>query len=361
MPAMNAPRPAGIPLRADRDALGHNVTKSLVRAGIAHMLAKNDLARRYPGDIAEQMWPHDSDAAWLTKAATSPATTTSIPSLLQTANADFLATLGPMSAGSVLLSRGVQLAFGQNAGVSIPRIVADATGVDFVAEAAPLPVRQLTVGSLILVPDKFGTISVYTGELFRHSIPNIEKLVRLTLTENVALALDSALLGTAASTADRPAGLRNAISALTPSAATPTDAAMNADIAAVVGAVAPVAGAAPIVLLAGPARATRLPRDRGLEVLASGAIASDELIAVATNALASATDPVPRIDVGAETLLHMETSPTAIGTTGSPNTVAAPARSLWQTDTVGLRLILQISWGLRHTSGLAWIDNITAW
>ena len=48
----------------------------------------------------------------------------------------------------------------------------------------------------------------------------------------------------------------------------------------------------------------------------------------------------PEITASEEGLiLHMEdTAPLAICTAGSPNTVAAPARSLWQTDCIAVRL-----------------------
>ena len=58
--------------------------------------------------------------------------------------------------------------------------------------------------------------------------------------------------------------------------------------------------------------------------------------------------------------LHMEdTTPLAIGTVGSPNTVAAPVRSLWQTDTVGIRMIQPMNWTLRRSGVLAWTQSVT--
>jgi hypothetical protein len=36
----------------------------------------------------------------------------------------------------------------------------------------------------------------------------------------------------------------------------------------------------------------------------------------------------------------METSPTAISIPGTPNVIAAPVQSMWQTDTVSLRLVM---------------------
>jgi hypothetical protein len=54
----------------------------------------------------------------------------------------------------------------------------------------------------------------------------------------------------------------------------------------------------------------------------------------------SATGDEPRFDVSDQAVLHMEdTAPTAIGTAGTPTVVAAPVRSLWQTDSIGIRML----------------------
>lgn len=343
-------------LRADQ-------RRSFHRACVSHLLAFNSAA--YPADVARETWPHDTDATWIAKAAISPTTTASASGLLRTVLANFLTSLGPASAGSQLLARGISLSFDNNGALlKVPNILASGTGAGFVAEGAPIPVRQLLVGALSLEPHKFASISPFTGELFQFSIPNIEIIVRQELTENVGLALDIALLGSTAGDATRPPGLRYGIAALTPSAVAPPTEAMIADVANLIGDVAVVAGNAPIILIGSPERVTKLrlraPRDLPLEMLASGAVGDDELIAVATNAIASAVDPVPRLDVSNETLLHMEdATPLAIGT--PPSTLATPARSLFQSDVTGLRMIMQVAWGLRHPSGLAWLDNITAW
>jgi hypothetical protein len=63
----------------------------------------------------------------------------------------------------------------------------------------------------------------------------------------------------------------------------------------------------------------------------------------------SATGDDPRFDVSDQATLHMEdTTPLAIGTAGAPNTVAAPVQSMFQTDTLALRMILPMSWAMRR-------------
>jgi hypothetical protein len=103
----------------------------------------------------------------------------------------------------------------------------------------------------------------------------------------------------------------------------------------------------------------RAPRELPVTVLASSAVAAGDLIAVAPAALVSATGPV-RIEASRDAEIHMETTPTGISIPGTPNVVASPVQSMWQTDTVSLRLVMTASWGLRHSSGLAWLTT-TAW
>ena len=72
-------------------------------------------------------------------------------------------------------------------------------------------------------------------------------------------------------------------------------------------------------------------------------------------AFATATGDTPRFAVSNEATLHEEdTTPLAIGTAGAPATVAAPARSLFQTDSVAIRLTLYVTWVMRRTGMVQW-------
>jgi hypothetical protein len=241
----------------------------------------------------------------------------------------------------------------------VPAIEARADKVAFVREGEPIPVQGVTATGALLEPRKLAVIVALTAEMIAGS--NAEVLVTDALTRSVGLAIDAALFDAAAGDTSRPPGLRNGIAAVSASGLTGTEA-MIADLAALATAIAPVAGNGPLIFVASPARVVRLrlraPREISFEILASSALADDMLIAVASNALASAVDPTPRFEASIQATLHMEDStPLALSSTGSPNTVAAPVRSLWQSDAIGLRLILQVSWGLRAATGIAWLEN----
>jgi hypothetical protein len=259
---------------------------------------------------------------------------------LRTVVADFIEALAPASAGAALLGQGLQVTLDGVASVSCPAFLAAAGNVGWVTEAAPIPVRQLNVLAM-LTPDKLAVLCALSHEMLSGS--NAEAFVRDALTQSAAQALDTAVLDANASTTARPAGLRYGISASTASALTDRTEAMLADIATVAGGVAAVAGNALIVLVANPVRAMtlrlRAPRDLPVTVLASSAVAAGDLIAVAPPALVSALGNV-RIEASRDSTEHMFDPAEAISVPGSPNVISAPIRSMWQTDTVSLRLIM---------------------
>jgi len=86
--------------------------------------------------------------------------------------------------------------------------------------------------------------------------------------------------------------------------------------------------------------------ETGYPVFVTNAV-TNTLIAVATRALAVSVDP-PSIEASDAGVFHMEdTTPLPI--------VANPTRSAWQTDSVGLRFRLPVSWALLAPA-VAWLE-----
>ncbi|PPQ16622.1 phage major capsid protein [Bradyrhizobium sp. AC87j1] len=350
------------PLPTDR--FRHRASISLVRAAVATLLAS--VHNSFPGHVAKQQWPGDIDVPMLLKAATSPAVTSSsnwAGSLASTAVADFISVMGGASASAALLAEGLEFAFDGNNGILVPGMVADPNNVSFVGEAAPIPVKALSLDGPTLSPRKFATIIPFSRELFERSTPTIETIVRAVLMESLGLATDAALFSNTAGSSLRPPGLLLGITPLAHSTATDPQDAMLADIKALVSAVAPVAGNGEVVLVAATDQsvALRLRQTRETyRVLASAALAPGTVISIAPSGLASALDPVPRFEIASEGALVMDDAAGPLSTVGTPNVVAAPARSLFQTDTLALRVVLQASWGSRsplaiaYTTGASW-------
>jgi hypothetical protein len=71
-------------------------------------------------------------------------------------------------------------------------------------------------------------------------------------------------------------------------------------------------------------------------------------------ATASATGTPPVFSRGA--VVHTEdTNPQPIAT--PPGPLAGPVHSLWQTSTIGIRMTMDLSWGLRRAGSVAWMTG----
>jgi hypothetical protein len=64
----------------------------------------------------------------------------------------------------------------------------------------------------------------------------------------------------------------------------------------------------------------------------------------------------PEVSSSRETILHQDTVPLPVSAPGAPATVSAPLRSLYQTDSVAVKVRLSADWALRDPQGLAWLS-----
>lgn len=324
---------------------------SLTRAVIARAAAALDGGNR-PLDYAQANWPNDATVPLILRAATAPnsmSTTALVPVTLQ-----FVEALKSLSAGGALMNAGIKLTSVGRGNVAVPGFASGES--DFVAELAPIPVKQFVSSGPILSPYKLASICVVSGELIEHS--DAEALVRSVLTESVAVALDRVLFSAAAAVAGKqPAGLLNGIAGLTPSAVgSGKGDAMATDVQALLNAIAPVAGAG-WLFVAAPGQAAALQFRLGAQVpntVASSALAAGTVVAIAPQAFVGAME-TPRIEASIEAIVHMDTAPAAIVNGGG---MAAPVRSLFQTNCVGLRMITPVSWGLRAPNAVAWMSGV---
>ena len=68
----------------------------------------------------------------------------------------------------------------------------------------------------------------------------------------------------------------------------------------------------------------------------------------------------PRLELSDQATLHMEdTAPLDLVAAGSPPVVAAPQRSLFQTDSLALRLVMRLNWVQRRAGTVVWAQNVT--
>jgi len=85
----------------------------------------------------------------------------------------------------------------------------------WVGEGAVKPVTNPTYGEVEIKEHKLAAITVYTQELMRRSDPAVDVLVRDDLIEASKVLIDNTFLDAAAATAVRPAGVLNAVTAIT--------------------------------------------------------------------------------------------------------------------------------------------------
>jgi hypothetical protein len=296
----------------------------------------------------------------ITKGSVVPASTTvGTAALAQTAVQNVAAVIGPVSAFGQVARRSVNLTIDRSASIQVPGVVQSATGLVFVAQGAPIPMRQLSYASVTLDPKKMGVGIGLTRELAEGA--NAEVLMGQAIVENCSLAMDTLLLDTVSVDTTRPAGLRNGVSAITATAGGGV-AALIKDLSNIAVAIAPVCGSMDnIIFLAAPSEAVRIslyaPSSFKYPVFATSGLAAGVVMGLATNCLAIAADPEIRIQTSKEATMHFEdTSPAPIS---AGVTVATPVRSLWQTDSIGLRLIFTLNWALRTTGAIAWTTAVT--
>jgi len=92
-------------------------------------------------------------------------------------------------------------------------------------------------------------------------------------------------------------------------------------------------------------------------VLASAALAAGTVVAIEASAFASAFSPVPEFSSCTQGVLHEDTVPLHI--VDGSGTPAPGTRSLWQTDTIALRMVLRASYGMRGNGLVQMIQNVT--
>lgn len=299
-------------------------------------------------DVAAQMWPNDL----VLRAAVAPAMTSVAgwaAELAQLRVADAVEALGPASAAAQILKQCLLLNWDGAGQISVPGFVAEFGNAGFVAEGVPIPVRQLAATAALLKPHKLAAIAAISREQTESS--NAEAMITDVLVKAAGRMMDEVLFDANPEDAARPKGLRNGIAALTPSNNTEMSEAFVADIGALIGALAPVAGNGPYIIVASPARAALMHirfirQAENIMVFGSSAVIND-VLGIAPQALVAAISPDPQVETSNAATLVMDTAPGAAGT--------MTERGLFQTDSIAIKVRWPVTWALRDARGFAWL------
>jgi HK97 family phage major capsid protein len=343
-------------------------------------------------EIVKERFGDDEAMQLVLKAVTNPANTTVAgwaQELVATVLADFMAALPVMSIYPGLSAAGQRLTFGRAGIIKVPLRNTVALGSpgalngSFVGEGQPIPVRRASLGSISLTPKKMAVISSFTKEMDLHSTPSIEAVVRQAINEDTSRAIDAALIDATAADTIRPAGLKaaaNTPNSITPEAVlTTTYDKMVSDLKRMINGIVAAGGGTSLVLLINPADALSLqwvtiadgsfPFDsvqngvlRGIRVLQSTTVTAKQPLMVDAGEFVSVTADTPEFDVSDQATIHEEdTTPLPISATGAPNTVAAPVRSLWQTYSMAVRMILPMNWAMRRVGMVSYMNANVGW
>ncbi len=363
-----------------------NIIDLLARSGAIMMVAHQQ--HKPAEEIRRALYPDDEPVRalldWSQRAASAPAMTSVTgwaSELVQTLFASFMETLMPKSVYPRLSARGVNLTFGRNGRISVPtRALTPSIAGSFVGEGQAIPVRQGQFTSQVLTPKKMAVISTWTRELDEHSVPAIEGLLRNAIQEDTAISLDTVLLDNGAATLIRPAGILNGVTPLTPTA--------GGGFTALVGDIKQISGALltatkgnvrnPVwlmnpqqVMTAGLTPAPGVGAFpfqeqiadgnlQGWPIIDSGTVPLGTVIALDAADFVSVGGDAPRFELSDQATLHMEdTAPTDITTTGTPPVAAFPVKSMFQTDSIALRLILPVNWAIRRPGVVSAVVGVT--
>jgi HK97 family phage major capsid protein/HK97 family phage prohead protease len=355
-----------------KDVAGFDlIVRAATARGIAHFGGKSldqVLDERYRG--------HEATAIIAKADQTIGTTTVSgwASELVQTAYADFVQALVGFSIYPALRDRGIGLSFDGNGTVSIPSRTAGGAGGGFVSEGSPIRVGRITTAATTLTPKKMGVIVPFSRELAKRSTPAIEALVRQAILEDTAAVLDPILLDATASSTARPAGLRYNISAAATGFGGGDYVAVLEDFKALLAPFISANAADNITVIMNPAQGLSLSLMPGpvgnpnwfkaiadrVNIIESTYATANRLIAIRNSDFATALGDMPEFDVSEQATVHMEdTTPLEI-VSGTGPTTADPVRSFWQTATIGVRMLMDVSWTMRRSGMVQWIDG-TSW
>jgi hypothetical protein len=341
----------------------------------ASVLVRSAVERASPAKVAKVMYGDDLEFDEIQRAASSPA-------LLNDSGSGWAGPLGryavsqaiedvvAMSAIGRLLQIGaLHVDLGRIASLTIPgRQTSAADAGTWLAEGAVSQVRKYTVLGPKLVPHKLEVTTSMTFEMTRAS--NIEEILRVLLSEAASLAVDAAVLSTTAASPARSAGL---LYGLTPLAASTTGGfdSCGSDLGKLVADIASRGGGARAAFIAAPSQATAIRFWAGgqfgttaandvLPVAASAALADGTVICIEPESFACTFGEL-QFSMSQDSLLHFEdTSPADI--TSGTGTLATPVKSLFQTDSLAIKMTLWGDWVMRapHVSyidGCAMVDR----
>jgi hypothetical protein len=315
---------------------------------------------RSTDNYVSDRYPDDDITHIVLRSAVNPSMTTdsTMAAILMEVVADFVASLAPMSAVAPLFASAVQVNLNGLHTVRVPHRLGpiNINDVPWIAEGGAIPVPSIPLAADITLGPmkKMAAIIPFTRELAESG--NAEQIFTTLLRETAARQLDSTVFSNQPATAARPAGILDGVTPLTATAGG-GDTAMTGDLAALANAIGTVTTG--LAYIAHPNQANSIRLRKGalwpadIPVWPTLGVAPGTVIALDPSALMTAFGPNPEFSTSKHTMVQLQTTPTNDPLAG------APTRSLFQTDSVGLRLLLDAAYLWRMAGAVAWVNNAT--
>ncbi|OWZ92842.1 hypothetical protein B9J07_13590 [Sinorhizobium sp. LM21] len=291
-------------------------------------------------DMARRAGNHHLAMSLVHKAAAQPAMTSVAgwaSELVGTPAAQLILMASARSAFAQIMTRSNQIGILGATQQSVT-VLGSPPAARFVAEGDPAPVTQGSLSGLPISPKKISGIVGFTGEQAKRS--NIVNVARQLLTESLAKGLDAA-----AFTDQPPFGLFQGV--------TPTVAEADPlnDTKALLAAM--TEPSPDVVFVMNTARWPIFLESVGQSFpFASfpSSTVGDELVAIDPAGVAGAISG-GEIDTTTEAVLHMDDQP-------GPVIASSPTRSLWQTDTMAMKIAADMAWKARP-GAVAFIQSVS--
>lgn len=354
----------------------------VVMAGMASMLKAHGTRDR-ASELAAAAYRDNPEVSQFVRAATAPADMTDATwasELVRETWSEFISLIRDLSVYPSV--PGPRMDFDRFGIINMPRQGGRGQlAGGFVGEGAPIPVKSGSVDNVTMSPREMAVISTFTQKLADHSVPAIQTMVQDQILGDTAEVLDSILVGAGARDAINPAGFQDTTETgaanINAATAGSTVAGVQSDVTALLGRVYAARAGTGGVWIMNPLRTLGLANMQdaasgvfvykaelasgmffGYPVLVSQNITADVVSFCGDQSLAHGNDHAPRFSVSDQATLHMEdTTPLPIYESATP---ADPVRSMFQTNSVAMKMTLGMDWriyrqgGIQVLTGVAW-------
>jgi hypothetical protein len=226
----------------------------------------------------------------------------------------------------------------------------------FIEEGSPIPAAQGVLASGVIdMVRKLALLAPITNDLENYSAPTASVVISQLLKISVGNGGAKILLSADPATAAAPAGILNGIPPLA-AGASPSD-----DIKALIGAIsaANISTRSIFFVAASDLFAGFETQSWPLfkrKVIEANVLDPGTIIAIAADGFVVGGEGTPVVDVGKSATLHLADPADQISVAGSPNGIAAPVVSMFQTDSFSLRCVCRLTWAVAP-GAVSWIQN----